>query len=99
MSTNPIHPYEPDYGVTPGEILAEILAATGMSQGELAVRSGLSARTISLIGGGKAPVTPETALLLERVLEVEAEVWNNLESHHRLFLARRQGNGSSPGRT
>ena len=37
---------------------------------------------------GKAPITPETALQLERVLGIPAGFWNNREHHYREALAR-----------
>ena len=81
--------YEPDYVVTPGEVLEEILQSRGMHKVELAERTGLSAKQTSLIISGKAPVTPETAIHFERVLGVSANIWNNLESKYRLYKARR----------
>ena len=82
--------YEPDYAVAPGEIMEETLDAYGMKKTDLAMRCGLTPKTISQIIAGKAPVTAETALQLEKVLGISADVWNNLESNYRLFLARRQ---------
>lgn len=80
----------PDYSTAPGEIIEEVLDTKGISKVELAARSGLSAKTISLIISGKAPVTPETAIQLECVLGISASIWNNLESNYRLFLAKEQ---------
>jgi addiction module HigA family antidote len=59
-----------------------------MTQAELAERAGKPEKTISEIISGKAAITPETALQLERVLGVPASFWNNLESHDRQALAR-----------
>lgn len=71
--------YAPDYVVTPGEILEEYLEAYSMSQTELADRTGLTKKTINEIIRGKSPITPETALKLERSLGRPAHFWNNLE--------------------
>lgn len=73
------HIYEPDYLVTPGEVLAEYLESFGMTQAELAVRTGLAKKTINEIIKGKSPITTETALKLERSLSRPAYFWNNLE--------------------
>lgn len=81
--------YEPDYVVTPGEILEEILDARNIQKGDLAQRCGLTAKTVSLIINGKAPITPDTAIQLERVLQISASVWNNLESKYRLYQAQK----------
>jgi HTH-type transcriptional regulator/antitoxin HigA len=81
--------YDPDYVVSPGEILEEILDARNIQKGDLAQRCGLTAKTVSLIINGKAPITPETAIQLERVLRISASIWNNLESKYRLYQAKK----------
>ena len=52
----------------PGDTLAEHIEYTGMTQAELAERMGRPKKTINEIIQGKAQITPETALQLERVL-------------------------------
>ena len=81
--------YEPDYAVAPGAVLAEILGELEMSHAEFARRCGRSAKLISEIIAGKAPVEPETALQFERVLGMEASVWLNLEANQQLHAAKR----------
>jgi HTH-type transcriptional regulator / antitoxin HigA len=88
MSTKPGHKYVPDYAVIPGETLLEHLDAVGISQAELAERTARPKKTINEIIKGKAAITPETALQLERVLGVSATFWNNLEQGYRTALAR-----------
>ena len=80
--------FTPDYAVPPGETLLETLQTLGMSQAELANRTGRPLKTINEIIKGKAAITPETALQLERVLGVPARFWNNLERNYRDALAR-----------
>jgi addiction module HigA family antidote len=80
--------FNPDYAAAPGEIIEEVLEARGMKKVELASRCGLSPKTISLILSGKAPVTPDTAIQLERVLGIASCTWNNLEANYRLLLAK-----------
>jgi addiction module HigA family antidote len=63
-----------------------------MTQAELAERMGRPKKTINEIIGGRAELTPETALQLERVLGVPASFWGNLERHYRDFVARQQEN-------
>ncbi|MFC1678042.1 HigA family addiction module antitoxin [Planctomycetota bacterium] len=82
--------FVPDYAVHPGEILEEILEALGISKTEFANRSGLTPKTISWIITGKNPVTPENAIVFERILDISAETWNNLDSEYRLFQARQK---------
>lgn len=59
-----------------------------MSQVELAERTGRPTKTISEIIKGKAAITPETALQLEKVLGTPASFWMNRERHYRESLAR-----------
>ena len=80
--------YEPDYAIPPGESLAEILEASGMTQVELATRTGLSPKHVNQIVKGIAPITPETALSLEKVTGVPARTWNSLEATYRSLVSR-----------
>ncbi len=74
--------FYPDYNVYPGEILEEYLDSYNMSQKELATRTGLTPKTINEIIKAKAPITPETAVRLERVFGRPAHFWNNLEQNY-----------------
>jgi len=89
MSSNMQHAFKPDYSIHPGEILGETLQAQSISQAEFASRCGLSEKHVSQIINGKASITSETALTFERVLGARARLWMNLESNHRLHVARR----------
>jgi len=82
--------YRPDYAVPPGHTLRETLEALGMDQRELATRTGLSTKHVNQIIHGTAPITQETALLLERVTAVPARIWNNLEMNYRHRLAKQE---------
>jgi len=79
----------PDYAVPPGEILEDELASRRMSQVELARRTGLTKKTINEIVKGKAPITPESALKLERVFCQPAEYWLNIEKLFQEAQARK----------
>ncbi len=70
--------YEPDYAVPPGQTLQDTIDSLGMDQKELATRTGLTPKTINLVINGNAPITQETAILLERATGVPARMWNNL---------------------
>jgi HTH-type transcriptional regulator/antitoxin HigA len=82
--------FEPDYGVAPGETLRATLDALGMTQVQLAARTGLSLKHINQIAQGAAPVTPETALLLEKATGVKARMWNVLEATYRERVSREE---------
>jgi HTH-type transcriptional regulator / antitoxin HigA len=90
MSSATCSQYIPDYVSPPGETLLEMLEERGMTQTELAERTGRPKKTISEIINGKAAIIPETALQLERVLGVPANFWNSREQNYRDALARQQ---------
>lgn len=71
----------------PGDTLLETMEAKGMKQPELATRMGRPLKTINEIIKGKAAITPETALQLERVLGVPADFWLERERLYQLELA------------
>ncbi len=87
---NSTNKYFPDIAIPPGDHLIEILESIGMTQVELAERMGRPIKTINEIVKGKAALTPETALQLERVLNTPMKYWMNLESNYRGTLARIQ---------
>lgn len=80
--------YNPDAVSPPGETLQDTLEAIGMSQAELARRSGRPVKTINEIIKGKAGLTPDTALQLERVLGIPARFWSRREELYRGYLVR-----------
>lgn len=81
-------PYEPDYAVPPGATLRDTLDELGISQRDLADRTGLSTKTVNQVVQGVAPLTHDTALKLEQATGVPARMWNNLEANYREHLAR-----------
>ncbi len=80
--------YVPDAVSAPGETLGEVLELRRMSQAELAERTGRPKKTINEIVKGRAAITPETALQLERVLGIAAGFWIAREQNYREALAR-----------
>ena len=80
--------YQPDYAAPPGSVLKEHLAAHGLSHAEFARRCGRSAKLISEIVAGKAPVEPATALQFEKVLGMGARIWLGIEADYRLHQKR-----------
>lgn len=85
-----VYRYDPDYAIPPGETLAETLDTLGMTQAELARRTGLSTKHVNQIINGAAPISPETALMIEKVTKVPARLWNGLEVAYREFLSRQE---------
>jgi HTH-type transcriptional regulator/antitoxin HigA len=80
--------YQPDTVTPPGFYIQEKLEELGMTQTDLAGRTGRTKKTVNEIVTGKAPIEPETALQLERVLGIPARFWNNAERHYRDYIVR-----------
>jgi HTH-type transcriptional regulator/antitoxin HigA len=80
--------FGPDYASSPGASLREVIDRLGLTQSDLAERTGRPKKTINEIVQGKAAITPETALQFERVLGIAASFWLNLERAYRAALAR-----------
>lgn len=77
-----------DLPVPPGSYLEEVLDELGMTKDELARRMGRPATKMSSIFKGSKMITPQTAMQLEKVVGVPADIWLGLESEYRLALAR-----------
>lgn len=86
--------YKPNYVLAPGVTLQEMLEERGWTQAELAHRMSRPLKTINEIVKGKASITPETALQLERTLGVSAGFWLNNERRYREHLAREHEEGT-----
>lgn len=76
-----------DSPIHPGIHLKDTLETQSISQTELANRLGLSRKVINEIIAGKAPISPSSAILLERVLKIPAHIWNNLQRNYDLNIA------------
>jgi len=80
--------FTPDWVSPPGETIADLLEERGWTQVEFAERTGFTTKHISLLINGKASITEETALKLERVLGSNARFWLTREAQYREVLAR-----------
>lgn len=80
--------YLPTKVTPPGDTLRDLLEERMLTQAELSRRMGRPAAAINEIVSGKKEITEETALELERVLQVPAQFWLARESRHRESLAR-----------
>lgn len=72
----------------PGALIAEYMTARDWSQKNLALRLGISPKTVSLLVRGKAPISADLALSLEKVLGRPARFWLNLQTNYDLARAR-----------
>ncbi len=83
------HPdYNPSIAIHPGVALREELKFLRLSQVELSLRIGISEKHISQIIHGEDPITPETAIKLERALGTPADFWNAKQKSYEFTLAR-----------
>ncbi|SFU94820.1 HigA family addiction module antitoxin [Pseudoduganella namucuonensis] len=75
----------------PGEILLEdVLPALNMSGTEFARRLGLARETLSRIMHGRAPISPDLAVRLERAGVGKARVWLAAQADYDLWHAERR---------
>jgi HTH-type transcriptional regulator/antitoxin HigA len=88
--------WSPNWATHPGEHLEEYLDVRGWSQADFVRLSGLNKKLVSEIISCKNPVTPETAIVLERVLGTKAYIWTGLQSNWDLFQARKQKSRVAP---
>jgi HTH-type transcriptional regulator/antitoxin HigA len=90
--------WTPNWATHPGEHLEEYIETRGWSQAEFARIADLTPKLVSTIIAGKNPISPETAIKLERVLDVRAQVWLNLQMNWDLYQARaeEESKASSP---
>ena len=72
-----------------GTLLNEMLIEKGVGQIILAIDTGLSPKTINSIIKGRAPITPYTAVLLEKFFPFKnAQFWLNAQMRYELSKAR-----------
>ena len=79
-------PFEPEYTTSPGEHLLDELRRLGLSQADLAARTGLSAKHINQIVRGVATLTPDTAIQLDLATGTPARQWLTYEANYRSHL-------------
>lgn len=72
----------------PGDTIRETIESLGMTQAELSARMGRPKEKINELINGKAPLTMDTAIMLERVLGIPVHFWIRRESTYRETLAR-----------
>ncbi len=83
--------YNPDFVSPPAETVLETLEMLGLSQEELAERTGKFERIISETVREESPITSEIAMQLELVLGVPATFWLARELQYQAFIARQEG--------
>jgi len=82
--------FTPDWVSPPGSTVADLLEERGWTQQALAQRAGFTTKHISLLINGKASITEDTAVKLERVLGSTMRFWMTREAQYREALVRLQ---------
>jgi HTH-type transcriptional regulator/antitoxin HigA len=77
-----------DHAVPPGETLKELLEERGMTQRDLAARTGLSPKHVNQLVHGLVPLSADIAMRLESVTGTPARLWNRMEADYRTSLQR-----------
>jgi len=81
-NTKPLHP-----GIVLGEIY---MAEMGLNQTRLAEKCDCSPRKINEIINGKRGISPQFAIVLEKVLGTSAEMWARMQAEFDLWEARKK---------
>lgn len=68
--------------IHPGETIKEILEERNISQQELSLRTGVSAKHISTVLGGEKNISVSFAKKLEYAFNIDAEFWMNLQNQY-----------------
>jgi len=71
-----------EFIIHPGETLKEIIEDRGMTQKELSIRTGNSAKHISSVVNCLKPISVNFAKKLEYALGIDASFWINLQENH-----------------
>jgi addiction module HigA family antidote len=67
----------------------------GMTQLELARRMGVPIQRVNTIVNGKRDMSPETAILLAKVLKTTSQYWMNLQMNCDLYDAQKRLNNAA----
>ena len=82
--------FAPDWVVSPGDVISDILQEKGWTKAELAQRTGFSSKHVNQLLKGDASITQETAVKLEKVLGSTVRFWLGLEVQYRELLGKQE---------
>jgi HTH-type transcriptional regulator / antitoxin HigA len=82
--------FTPDWVSPPGDTIADLIEEREWNQVDLARRLGCTAKHVSLLINGKAPITEETALKLESVLGSSVSFWLSREAQYRAKIVQQE---------
>ena len=80
--------FTPDWSVHPGTVLRQVLEKHGIRQSELAERTGLTAKHINQIVTGSIGISGDVAVLLERVLSIDAQFWTRADADYQAYASK-----------
>lgn len=81
-----LYRYNPDYIVTPGEVLKEYLDAFKLTPEEFALKAGMCVDCFIKVINAQAPITADLALQLHKIFRRPVHFWLNLEEHYQTDL-------------
>ncbi len=88
MAEKPSTPFRPTHGFPVGHYIVELARLRRLDNAGLARRMGLSPGRAADLLEGRTPLSVEQALILEKVLNVSAHYWINLEGQYLESKAR-----------
>ena len=83
-----INEFHTDIVFHPGETLSEKLEELKLSPKEFATFTEISEETIMSILKGEASVTPEMAVLFEKILKIPASFWIKRQSNYNKYKTK-----------
>ncbi len=86
--------YIPAIVFHPAETLREKLEEMGMGIKEFALRTGKPEKTIIAVLNEESSLTPEMAVLFEKVTNIPANFWINKQARYNEYIARKRHNES-----
>lgn len=85
-----LNQYYPDVIFHPATTLKEKLAEMGMSIKEFALRTGKPEQTVIAVLKEDSSITPEMAVLFEKVTQIPASFWINKQARYNEYIARKK---------
>jgi HTH-type transcriptional regulator/antitoxin HigA len=82
--------FRPNWISPPGETIEDLLEERGWTKAELAKRLGVTPKHVNELAKGRAPITPDTAERLSRVLGSTSQFWLVREARYQAALERRK---------
>ena len=75
----------------PGLVLSSVyMSEMNLNQSNLAEKCGCHPRKINEIVNGKRSISPEFAIVLEKVFGTSAEMWVRMQADYDLWVARKK---------